>query len=211
MSVWNMSTLRLPPVTRAMHVMAMPSPVGFFSMLFMWWTMMLAMMMPGAFRHLPTEHRGRHSPSSTTIQFWIGYAVIWLGFSIAATLIQYILIELKVLHTMKMWSVSTAFNAALLMIAGLYQLTNIKTQSLLKCQSSTIVSTPLHSGASYGSNCLTSSFPLMLLLFVGGVMNLYWVVLLTLLVTIEKTLPNPKPFSVAIGIACFGTALWALI
>ena len=47
-------------------------------------------------------------------------------------------------------------------------------------------------GLRHGAYCLGCCWSLMLLLFVLGVMNLLWIVALTLLVLAEKTLPRTQ-------------------
>jgi predicted metal-binding membrane protein len=44
-------------------------------------------------------------------------------------------------------------------------------------------------GIDHGTFCLACCWFLMALLFVGGVMNLYWIVGLALFVLLEKTIP----------------------
>lgn len=211
MDVWRMSVPGFPPAANHVAMMGSPPSVGVMSMTFMWWTMMLAMMMPGAFRHLPSQGTGTLSATASLLRFWISYAGIWLGFSIFATAIQYLLVDASLLHGMKMWSTNSWFSSGLLATAGLYQFTGLKARSLATCQAIPSDRSPVQNGTAYGLNCLTSSFPLMLLLFVGGVMNIYWVALLTVIVTQEKTLPNPKLFSIATGVACLCAAVAVLI
>ena len=55
-------------------------------------------------------------------------------------------------------------------------------------------------GLSHGLFCLGCCWALMLLLFVGGVMNLGWVLLLTVGVLAEKTIPAGKALSNVIGV-----------
>ena len=58
-------------------------------------------------------------------------------------------------------------------------------------------------GFRHGWYCLGCCYALMLLLFVGGVMNLAWVAALTLAVAIEKMLPSGESIAQFLG--------WALI
>ncbi len=206
MDVWKMSMPGIPPVSAQPSMMANSSDVSIVSMTFMWWTMMLAMMMPGAFRHLPAYRENRMPARVILVQFWMSYAAIWLAFSVAATGMQYFLVDAGWVHGMKMWSSNKLFSTVLLTFAGLYQFSGMKARRLTACHSVPAGPSSFGNGVSYGLNCLFSSGPLMLLLFVGGVMNVYWVVLLTVLVTIEKTMKQPRPFSVLVGIACLGAA-----
>jgi len=54
-------------------------------------------------------------------------------------------------------------------------------------------------GFRHGWYCLGCCYALMLLLFVGGVMNLAWVAALTLAVAIEKMLPRGERIAQFLG------------
>ena len=55
-------------------------------------------------------------------------------------------------------------------------------------------------GLAHGAYCVGCCAALMLLLFVGGVMNLVWIAGLSLLVLAEKFLPRGERLSVALGV-----------
>jgi predicted metal-binding membrane protein len=57
-------------------------------------------------------------------------------------------------------------------------------------------------GLLHGTYCIGCCWLLMALLFVGGVMNLAWIALLTLMVAAEKLLPFGRFLSIATGSAC---------
>ena len=93
---------------------------------------------------------------------------------------------------------ATALSGAVLIAAGLYQLTPFKTACLRHCRGPAQfiaahwrpgVRGAWRMGFSHGVYCLGCCAALMLLLFVGGVMNLVWIAGLTLLVAIEKLAP----------------------
>jgi predicted metal-binding membrane protein len=52
---------------------------------------------------------------------------------------------------------------------------------------------------------------LMALLFVGGVMNVLWITLLTLLVLLEKLTPAGRSIARAAGVACVAAGAWLLV
>jgi predicted metal-binding membrane protein len=52
---------------------------------------------------------------------------------------------------------------------------------------------------------------MMLLLFVGGIMNLVWIAGLTLLVLLEKLWPLGDRLAQLSGVVMFGTGLWVLV
>ena len=82
--------------------------------------------------------------------------------------------------------------------AGLYQLTSYKNACLRRCSSPVeFLSRHWRPGAwgafmmglEHGAFCLGCCRVLMVLLFVGGVMNLLWVAAITPFVLVEKVLP----------------------
>lgn len=168
----------------------------------MWVGMMLAMMLPAA---APTillvaalmRGRGSHRILGATRIFVAGYLLIWFGFSAAATAMQWGLSRCGWLSS-GMASNSSMLTALLLVAAGIYQWTRIKQACLTRCRSPAASLTkywhrgaigPLLAGLQNGAYCLGCCGMLMVLLFVGGVMNLVWVAVLALLVLLEKALP----------------------
>ncbi len=211
MDVWSMSTLQFPPPVNLLPMASPPSLYSALPMVGMWFSMMLAMMIPGTLRHFPKAGMQGATPSSTLLWFGLGYAAAWLVYSIAATGLQFVFVMHELVHGMTLWSISDLLSAALLVLAGIYQFTGLKMQSLDSCRRATRVSPGRLGGFRYGINCLSSSFALMLLLFVGGVMNVYWVILLTVIVSVEKTLTDPTPFRRTIGLTCLTAGTTVLV
>lgn len=184
-------------------------------MLGMWWVMMIAMMLPSAAPVIllaTAVNRRSHAatpPFGTAGFFTAGYLAAWLLFSLAAAAAQWGLAGNGLLsHSMR--STSTALSAALLIAAGLWQLTPVKQACLRHCRSPVQFLTrhrrPGNSGALamglvHGTYCLGCCWFLMALLFVGGVMNLYWIAGLALIVLAEKVLPQGYWFSRTTGTA----------
>ncbi len=56
-------------------------------------------------------------------------------------------------------------------------------------------------GIEHGAYCVGCCWILMGLLFVGGVMNLYWIVGLAVVVILEKALPVGHRLAYALGVA----------
>ena len=65
-------------------------------------------------------------------------------------------------------------------------------------------------GVRHGLYCLGCCWALMLLLFVLGVMNLFWIVALALLVLAEKTVPNAQWVVRLSGAGFIAWGLWLL-
>jgi predicted metal-binding membrane protein len=155
----------------------------------------------------------QEAPFVPTSIFTAGYLVVWGAFSLVATSLQWGLERLGLLSTM-MASTSALFGGFLLLTAGVYQLTPFKHACLRRCRNPfqfvthhwrTGTRGAFRMGIEHGAFCLACCWFLMGLLFVGGVMNLYWIVGLAMLVLLEKTIPTGHWFGAIIGV---GLILW---
>ena len=187
-------------------------------MVFMWWVMMIAMMLPSAspmlllFALLNRKERSRGRPFVPTGVFAAGYLIVWGLFSVIATLLQWALDGTGLLSSM-MVSTNALLGGCLMLAAGAWQLTPIKQACLRHCRS------PISSlssnwrdgrggaflmGVQHGIYCLGCCFFAMGLLFYGGVMNLYWIIGLAVFVLIEKLTPAGHWIGRAVGIGLLG-------
>jgi predicted metal-binding membrane protein len=172
-------------------------------MFLMWWIMMIAMMLPSAspmillFARIQRSQQKKGAPFVPTSVFTAGYLVAWGIFSVLAAGTQWSLERVGLLSTM-MASTSGLFAGMLLLAAGIYQLTPLKHACLQHCRSPLQFITQhwrhgtvgaFRMGIDHGAFCTVCCWFLMALLFVGGVMNLYWIVGLALFVLLEKTIP----------------------
>ena len=197
----------------------------------MWTAMMAAMMVPGtapmvmAFATINRRRRQRNKPYVPTAIFLAGYLVVWAGFSIIATGLQWLLQRNGLLTTM-MQSASYYLSAALFLIAGLYQFSPLKEMCLAYCRTPDgFILSEWRDGAlgaaimglRHGLFCLGCCAALMILLFAMAVMDLRWVAALTVLVTAEKLLPGAKSWRRGIGVgllaigAGFALAGWRMV
>jgi predicted metal-binding membrane protein len=188
----------------------------------MWAVMMAAMMLPSALPmvllYAQAEH-GRGTAARVVSRAWLiatGYLVVWALFSVAATALQRLLSRWLLLTPM-MEMVQPAASASVLLLAGLYQFTPLKRLCLESCRSplSFVMQTrrsgapgAMRMGVEHGVYCLGCCWALMLLLFVGGVMNLWVIVALTFVVLVEKLLPGGERISGVIGSALIALAVW---
>ena len=187
----------------------------------MWAVMMAAMMLPSAWPMLMIYGTlARRDPSRRAASnfhlFAAGYVGMWAIFSVAATVAQRILAELLLLSPM-MELTSPRASAAFLGLAGLYQLTPLKQVCLRACRSplSFLLGRwrsgalgALRMGIDHGTYCVGCCWALMLLLFVGGVMNLYVIAALTIVVALEKLVPFGEIGSRAGGGILIALAMW---
>ena len=101
----------------------------------MWSLMMVAMMLPSATPMLLTfaTLNRRKGDTSSTWMFAAGYLVLWVGFSAAATGIQWGLQDAALISSM-MVSTSQEMSALLLLAAGIFQFTPLKRKCLRYCR-----------------------------------------------------------------------------
>jgi predicted metal-binding membrane protein len=194
-----------------------PSYAGL--ILSMWWVMMIAMMLPSAapmlllFARMNLKERSGGRPSVPTAVFAGGYLSVWAGFGAATTALQWYLERIGLLSS-TMATSSLWLGAAILVAAGAWQLTPIKSVCLRHCRSP--LSFLSHSwrpgylgafrmGLGHGAYCLGCCWFLMSLLFFGGIMNLYWIIGLAIFILSEKTMPMGHWFGRIIGI---GLVAW---
>ncbi|MGC3980893.1 MAG: DUF2182 domain-containing protein [Steroidobacteraceae bacterium] len=208
MSAWDMTLFTLFPHTQPEPMPGMTPPAYvWWPVLIMWWVMMIAMMTPGAAPLVLLYNRVlQHSTGQTSsIRFasplllMVGYLLVWLGFSLLAAAVQYALQRATLISPMMLWSSSAWLSAGVLVAAGVYQLSPLKQACLKHCRGPVDFLTrhrrpgrwgALVMGMQHGMWCVGCCWVLMLLLFVGGVMNLVWIALLALLVLAEKLLPG---------------------
>jgi predicted metal-binding membrane protein len=181
-----------------------PWTAGYAALVFgMWAVMMAAMMLPSAAPMIllyGTIARARQARGDLTVGsgvFAAGYVLVWAAFALVAVGLQCGAEKAAVLSPM-MEMTSTVLAGALLIAAGLYQWSSLKQACLRRCRSPLEfvmtqwregVRGALVMGLKHGAYCLGCCWLLMLLLFVGGIMNLSWIAGLALFVLIEKTVP----------------------
>ena len=174
-------------------------------MFLMWWLMMIAMKVPSGAPTLLLFHSLKKLGSEAQIAlgqtylFLLGYLGTWAFFSVVACLLQAQLEANNFASPMMMQNTSSYLSGALLLIAGIYQFTTLKNVCLDKCRSPAQFLAENNRkgefgtfimGFHHGTFCLGCCWALMALLFVGGVMNLYWIIGIALYVAIEKLLPQ---------------------
>jgi predicted metal-binding membrane protein len=194
-----------------MHGMAMGDPrmlmamkpwaIADFVMNFlMWVVMMAAMMLPSVAAAVLVYAAvlGRLSPQQphalSVAAFVLGYLLVWTAFSLGATVLQWGLDRVALLSPMLVVS-SPYLGGALLIAAGLYQITPLKRACLDHCQSPLTylaqhwahgMSGALRMGSGHGLYCIGCCWAIMGLLFVGGIMNLLWVAAIAVFILLEK-------------------------
>jgi predicted metal-binding membrane protein len=179
----------------------------------MWVVMMVAMMFPAAapmvviFSNLHQNRRARNEGFIPTWVFVAGYLLVWTSFGVLAYFIDLIAGHLGMSFP-NLHKYGSLMGGAVLIAAGLYQLTPLKDVCLKHCRS------PLHfimhrwregylgaliMGMDHGAYCLGCCWGLMLVLFVVGVMNIAWMGILTLVIFVEKISKHGVVISRVVG------------
>jgi len=190
----------------------------------MWIEMMVAMMIPSAapmiltFALVNRRRREQSRPFIPSSLFVLGYLAVWSVFGIAAAAGQWVLHGAALLSPL-MKTRSAVVGGVLLIAAGVFQWTPWKRACLSQC------SAPLGfllnhwregkrgalvMGVQHGAFCTGCCGLLMALLFVAGVMNMWWVAALTVLVLLEKAVPHGRHLGAIAGLAFVLWGSWLL-
>lgn len=187
----------------AMSVMpGQASPFAALLFASMWLTMMTAMMLPAItpvvllFR---TVQRCRTTEGGVPTGIFVGgYLGVWVAAGLGAD-VAYVGAQALGSRFPAGPSLMPYVGGAILMLAGVYQMTPLKNTCLAHCRS------PLHlvmhswhhgyrgavrMGATHGLFCLGCCWGLMAVLFVVGLMNLGWMAVVSLLILAEKRVPR---------------------
>jgi len=193
----------------------------------MWAVMMVGMMTPSVapmvllYALVGRKARMGGKPFAPTGWFFAGYVLVWVFFSIVATICQWVLASMAMLTPM-MATGSSTVGGLVLIFAGLYQWTPLKDACLRQCQVPIAFlsshggfrSYPvgaLRLGIDHGIYCLGCCWALMALLFVGGVMNIAWIGGIAILILLEKTLPAGRLVPRLSGIILVAGGIWLLV
>jgi predicted metal-binding membrane protein len=186
--------------------MSMGLTMGMGAPLFLasWVAMMAAMMFPTAapmirmFARISSGKRARGEEGAPTWIFVAGYLGVWVGVGVPAYLLAR---GAEDLSDRWMWVMDNAprLGGAVLLGAGLYQLSPLKTICLRKCRTpiSFVLTSwregrlgALRMGFRHGAYCLGCCWALFAILFPLGIMNVAAMVAVTALVFAEKSLPG---------------------
>jgi predicted metal-binding membrane protein len=215
----DMSKFRMIPAGMGLMVPAFAPWSGMeFALVFaMWVVMMIGMMIPSAapmiliYARVGRQAAIANKPFAATGWFAAGYFLAWTGFSLIAAAAQWALDRVALLNP-PMASASSMLGGIVLIAAGIYQWTRLKSVCLAKCQSPLLfiqqqggfrgdIAGSLLLGLRHGAYCVGCCWVLMALLFVGGVMNVLWITLLALLVLLEKLAPMGRLIARLVGVA----------
>jgi len=199
----------------------LPSMPVLFLFLITWVVMMVAMMFPAVVPVVVTFDRWvrrTDRPRSATALFAGGYLAVWssIGLVFYAAIVY-----LEPL--IPSGTASVRWGASLLILAGVYQLTPLKTKCLKQCRSPLAFLaeratqlrrgglSPAKVGATHGLFCLGCCWALMVVLVALGMMSLAWMAAVAGAIFLEKVLPRGSriPIAVATILIGFGAVLLA--
>jgi predicted metal-binding membrane protein len=178
----------------------------------MWAAMMLAMMLPTAgpmvltYAEIADTAAKKGEPAVSPLVLTAGYVAVWLGFAIAASVLQWGLTRAGLMTGS---SLSRAAGGAVFVAAGLYQFSALKQSCLTQCQRpfpfffanwTDESAGVFRLGLRQGLYCLGCCWAAMLVMFSVGTMNVVWMAALGVLMAIEK-LSTTQRFSRAVGVA----------
>jgi predicted metal-binding membrane protein len=225
----DMTGFRMIPAGRGLMMPASApwQPIELGYVFAMWVVMMIGMMTPSVAPMILVYARvGRQAasggqPFAASAWFAAGYLLAWTAFSLAATSAQWAL-ERAALLTPMMQSASNVLGGIVLIAAGFYQWTSVKEACLAYCQAPLTfimrhggfrreATGALALGFRHALYCIGCCWPLMALLFVGGVMNLLWIAALAILVLFEKAVPFGRLVARLAGIAFIAGGAWLLV
>ena len=201
-TTWLPNTYWMPPMNNNW------SSNDFYQLIVMWAIMMVAMMSPSIiptvlmFTTVNKSKRKNNLQYTPTYIFYFGYLVSWILFSIGISIIQYPLHQVSLMNPM-MASINGIFSAIVLIAAGIYQLTPYKNACLEKCRSplSLVMANwrdgnygAFRMGLGHGFYCVFCCWFLMAILLAAGVMNMTFVIALTIFVLLEKLILTPDSF-----------------
>ena len=189
----------------------------------LWVVMMVAMMFPAAapmiltFAYIQSARRERGDAFVPTWLFTLAYQVVWFAFGVAA-FIAASLADSVAEHAVWHKDIAPRLAGALLVTAGLYQLSPMKHACLDKCRSpnSFLVRSwregnlgALKLGLEHGVFCLGCCWLLFLILFPLGMTNMAILAVLTLVVFGEKTLSFARAINVGVAtvLVAYGLAV----
>ncbi|MGW3357942.1 DUF2182 domain-containing protein [Streptomyces bungoensis] len=202
--------------TRWGGMQTMPGTMGLGlpAFLAVWTLMMAAMMLPATapvaslYARTVTLHR-----AARMAVFTVAYLLVWAAAGLPAYGLAAGLGRVVGLPAVA----GTAVAAAVFAVNGVYQLTPLKDRCLARCRSPIglmmrYASYPgrtrdLRAGAHHGAFCLGCCWSLMVLLAAFGVMNLWAMVVLTAVITMEKLAPAGRLVARAVGIASLTLAV----
>lgn len=179
----------------------------------MWGAMTLAMMLPSAapmvmtYAGIADTAARKNERIVSPFVLAGGYMTVWFSFSIVAALAQIGFVRATLIDA-SMVSASGLFSGAIFIAAGAYQFSKLKHACLTRCRQpfpflfanwATTTRGVFRLGVKQGLYCLGCCWAMMMVMFAVGVMNVIWMVVLGVVMTIEKMLIGRR-FTYMVGV-----------
>jgi predicted metal-binding membrane protein len=222
----DMTGFRMIPAGMGLMISAdLPWRAMEFAFVFaMWIVMMIGMMTPSAapmflmYARIGRQTETQSGPLVATVWFAVGYFLVWVSFALLATILQWAL-DRTALLDFTMATTSNVLGGLVFVAAGLYQWTSLNESCLTQCQRPfefvmrhggyrRDAPGSVMLGFRHGAYCVGCCWTLMALLFVGGVMNVVWIVLLALLAFLERVTSMGRLFARVAGIVLIAAGAW---
>jgi predicted metal-binding membrane protein len=176
--------------------------------LVIWVTMTAAMMLPTT---VPAaQHVARLARRAPTVLFTAGYLAVWTVYGLLAYGVYQVVVSLDLGRLA--WDQDGPYAAgAVIVAAGLYELTPLKRGCLDRCRSGPHAASALRGGLAHGLDCVGCSGALMAVLFVLGAMSLVWMALLAVVIFVEKVLPRGQRLATVFAVALVALGLWVAL
>ena len=170
-----------------------------------WVTMTAAMMLPSTAPAV--RHVARQARRAPTLLFAAGYLAVWTGYGLLAYGVFRLATSLDL--DWLAWNRGGPYvTGAVVVAAGLYELTPLKRRSLRGCISAPHGGNAIRSGLGHGLDCVGSSGALMAVLFVLGVMSLFWMAVVAVAIFAEKVLPHGARLAPVFAVALVALGIW---
>jgi predicted metal-binding membrane protein len=223
--LWQAATIQPAPdgMAGGMTASADGLTMGMTAPLFLatWVVMMAAMMLPSAapmilmFDAIQAQRSRGGRKTVPTGAFVGGYLIVWAAFGVVAYAGA-----LMAGAVSDLWPdlamIAPRIGGAVIVAAGIYQLTPLKQACLAKCRTPTQfvltswrdgVGGAFRMGLAHGIYCLGCCWLLFVILFPLGIMNVAATALVALLVLAEKTLPIGRRISQLVGVVLVAVGL----
>ncbi|MCP5074884.1 MAG: DUF2182 domain-containing protein [Rhodobacteraceae bacterium] len=220
--IWSAANMSSPIVALMMPMDSHWAFREIIAVWLMWAVMMGAMRLPSAIPMMVIRRRvaAKRDPETHNAHRWFlaAYLLTWALFSMAATVLQWSFQHADVLsHMLRIQG--ALVGGGILVAAGVFQLTPLKAACLHKCR------TPMgflltdwrsgrlgafQMGLKHGQYCIGCCWALMMVLFVGGVMSLTTIAVLSGIVAIEKLAPRGEQIAKLGGVLLIVWGLWLI-
>lgn len=151
--------------------------------------------------------------------FTAGYLIAWGLIGVFATIVDWGLEHAVLIEPMSGGRLVPVLGAAVVIAAGIYQLTPLKSVCLTHCRSPFDFvlnhwrdggAGAMRMGIEHGLYCLGCCWFLMALLFAAGMMSLVWMAAITVFVFVEKLFPGGLWIARASGVAMLGFGIYLI-